>query len=95
MYNFEPAALNEIEHWPSPLNFHEFMEFVRANWQYANSGYFTRKGETYYLSTAGMSRNEDIIASMQRNEVFWLLYWESAKRGGHYVFCPIGVIPSE
>lgn len=39
-----------------------------------------------YLSTGGWSGNESIIYSLQKNFLFWAMYWEKSIRGGHYWF---------
>ena len=65
------------------------IEHIRAMWQYADVGYFELKGKHVLhlrLSTGGWSGNEDIINALQKNYVFWLLYWQKSKRGGHYWF---------
>ena len=86
--------LQIIKNWSpnSPVwddsNFHVFMEFIRDHWKYADEGFWEQEGIVYTLHTAGWSRNEDIINAMNKNFIFWALYWESSKRGGHYVFCP-------
>jgi len=40
----------------------------------------------YYVSTGGWSGNEDIIAALQRNTMFWMVCWQQSKRGGHFQF---------
>ena len=37
------------------------------------------------LHTGGWSGNEEIIGVLQ-DTMFWTLYWERSKRGGHYIF---------
>lgn len=37
------------------------------------------------LHTGGWSGNEDIIKVL-RETMFWLMYWQQTKRGGHYYF---------
>lgn len=65
--------------------FHALMELVRENWSYDA---WERDGDVYKISTYGWSGNEDLIAALMGNYIFWSLYWEQSKRGGHYVFAP-------
>lgn len=67
-------------------DFLDLMEYVHDLWAYAGDGYWSRKGDIFRISTAGWSGNEDIIAALQENTVFWLLYWQQSRRGGHYIF---------
>jgi len=45
------------------------------------------------LHTGGWSGNEEIISYLQKT-IFWMLYWDSTHRGGHYYFkkIPHGVV---
>lgn len=70
--------------------YHAIMDYIHDRWQYANSGYWTQEGDIYKISTAGWSGNESLIGAMQDNFVFWAMYWVSSRRGGHYVFAPMG-----
>lgn len=85
--------LEKIRQWvvPDVEIFRQFMEDIKHHWQYADSGYWEQDGDKYTLHTAGWSGNEDLISAMRDNEMFWMLYWESHRRGGHYVFCPVSV----
>ena len=66
-------------------NFCEFMDYIRSIWWCPDWGW-TRKGDTYHISTGGWSGNEDVISAMMRNSVFWLCYWKQSQVGGHYIF---------
>lgn len=77
--------LDTIRMW-AYNDLHGLMEYIKPRWQYAESGYWTEQSGEYHLSTAGWSGNEDIIAAMQDNRAWWMMYWQSTTRGGHYVF---------
>lgn len=74
----------KIEKWTK--DYPALMEFIHEIWEYADCGYWRKIGEIYWLSTAGWSANEDIIAAMEKNWVFWNLCWVQSRRGGHYIF---------
>jgi hypothetical protein len=38
------------------------------------------------ISTGGWSGNEELVGAMQANTMFWTLYAESWRVGGHYTF---------
>lgn len=67
-------------HDPSGL-----LEFVRGCWTWADT-HFKQEGNAYTLSTGGWSGNEDLLAALQQNAVFWLLCWKSSHRGGRFEF---------
>ena len=69
-------------------DFHAFMDFIHNEWEFADWGW-KRDGDVYYISTGGWSGNEDLIQSMRKNFMFWMLFWQQSRRGGHYIFCPI------
>jgi hypothetical protein len=86
----EEQELERIRTWSidDPLG---LMEFVKSLWAYVDAGYWTQylmKDGTsqFQISTAGWSGNEEIIEVLQENVVFWMMYWQSSKRGGHYEF---------
>jgi hypothetical protein len=57
---------------------------VREVWQYADCGYWSQDGDLFTISTAGWSGNESLIGAMQDNAIFWMLCWQSSRRGGHF-----------
>ncbi len=83
--------LEKIEKWSvsSLEDFHCFMAYINSIWTYADCGYWSQKGNVYSIATAGWSGNEDIVSSMKKNVIFWLIYWQQSTRGGKYIFCPI------
>ena len=40
----------------------------------------------YTMSTGGWSGNEQIIAAMKQNLIYWSFSWFKSQRGGHYTF---------
>lgn len=69
----------------TPAPWYPYFEFVKSIWWSADWGFREEKGG-YYLSTAGWSGNEQIIEAMQSNFIFWSMWWQSTRRGGHYIF---------
>jgi len=77
--------LDIIEKWPYS-DAEGLLEYVHEIWAYADSGYWRQKGRRYWISTAGWSGNEDIMGALHKNTMFWMMCWQSSKRGGHFVF---------
>ena len=77
--------LKKIEEWP-PKDYPELMDFIHDIWEYADCGYWIKKGKKYYISTAGWSGNEDIVSALEKNWTFWIMCWQQSRRGGHYIF---------
>lgn len=77
--------LDKIRIWETidALKFSALMEYIKPLWVY---GWWEQKGNIYYISTGGWSGNEDIVTALQENQLFWMLYWQQSKRGGHYIF---------
>jgi hypothetical protein len=91
------SELKEIRLWKftDPQNtteFHSFMHYIKSLW-YLDE-YFeepTNNHNIYSLHTVGWSGNEDIIHAMQKNYLFWSLFWQKSERGGHYTFAPMEI----
>jgi len=78
-------TLDRIQTWRHEEGYSALMKFVVAAWKYPD---YIRECEPghWELSTGGWSGNEDIIAALRRNTLFWMICWESSRRGGHYKF---------
>lgn len=81
----EKSELRKIAQW-GWNDISVLMDYVEERWKYADIGYFRKGRKYYYLSTTGWSGNESIIEALRKNTMFWMMYWQSSKRGGHYVF---------
>jgi hypothetical protein len=78
--------LDQIKAWPYEGDAHlRLWEFIHSLWHWPEWG-FRHEGTAYYLSTGGWSGNESIIGAMQSNFMFWPMWWQSSRRGGHYTF---------
>lgn len=78
-------SLKIIEKWDlvkRPV--YELLDFAEPLWEYPDR--FVRTHRTLYLSTGGWSGNESIVEALQKNFIFWMMYWFKTQRGGHYWF---------
>lgn len=78
--------LETIRNWKN-YNIHSLFDYIYDFWHWPEWGW-KRNGDTYFISTGGWSGNEDIIDAMQSNSIWWGMFWELSKRGGHYIFSP-------
>ena len=79
-------ACEEAREWPinTPSDCHELLKRVQAIWRWPD--YFRYENGAFHVSTGGWSDHEALISALQQNHVFWMLCWQSSRRGGHYVF---------
>jgi len=84
----EDHELRKIRNWEikHPADAVALLEYIQDIWEFADVGFYEIKNMEYRLSTGGWSGNEEIMNAIQDNKVFWMLCWESSKRGGHYWF---------
>ena len=61
---------------------------LEESWHIPDWGICIEEGwsPTLFLHTGGWSGNEEIIGALMDNQMFWTMYWESSRRGGHYEF---------
>lgn len=66
----------------------ELLDFLQEIWAYSEWGFRLtgKKVLTLKISTAGWSGNEEIIDALKQNPLFFALYWQEERRGGHYLF---------
>lgn len=76
--------LRRVREWP-PTDLSGLMDFVRSIWWQPDWGW-NQVGENYRISTGGWSGNEELIEALKGNTMFWMLCWQSSRRGGHYEF---------
>ena len=62
------------------------LKLVQENWYYPDRFDRYSRGKKLYLSTGGWGGNEEVVDALQRNLIFWPLYWWKSQRGGHYWF---------
>ncbi len=84
-----------VENWPLQDE-DKFLDFLEQYWHQAWWGWKKevedhpyragRKVMKYYISTAGWSGNESLIAAFEKNGMLWWSLWEQSRRGGHYIF---------
>ena len=79
-------ALRMVEEWNITGfdNIPPLLELARSLWRWPQ--FFFYEDGCWYVSTGGWSGNEDVIAALKKNTMFWLLCWKQSTRGGHYVF---------
>ncbi len=82
----DKRELARIRKWDAigdPLG---LLEYVKQLW--SDYGSYTYNAETGELAliTGGWSGNESIIAALERNLLFWALFWQKSERGGGYWF---------
>ena len=88
----ELKSISEFDIVKNPVT--DLIDYIKDRWQYADCGYFSSELKDssgkhilkLRMSTAGWSGNESIIEALQKNNVFWMMYWHESKRGGHYSF---------
>jgi hypothetical protein len=92
-YHIE-KELKKIQNW-DVKDAHNLIERLRDMWEYKNF-FIENWGFDHIhkerpvlmleLHTGGWSGNEDIIEALQKNKMFWIMWWWKTERGGHYYF---------
>jgi len=85
------TTISEIESFDMnmmvPTNISYYLKLIWDNWEYPNTSWkYNKNTGCLQISTCGWSGNEEVVAAMKRNYLFWTLFWYGSKRGGHYWF---------
>lgn len=82
------STINAIREWriDTPKDARDLMGFVREAWKYDDYFEVSSDDVNYRIHTGGWSGNEDLIDALRHNYIFWMFYWVSSRRGGHYEF---------
>lgn len=81
------ATLRKIRRWPIATSEDcvDLLRFIESEFRWADRQ-VRRRGRRWSISTGGWSGNEDLVAALQCNLVFWAICWMKSERGGHFVF---------
>jgi len=78
------ATLKRVAEWPH-TDIPALLDFLKSIW-WCPDMLMDRAGGKLHMSTGGWSGNESIIKALQQNRIFWVMHWESSRRGGHHEF---------
>jgi len=78
--------LSAISRWPIADLDGLWNEIARL-WRWPDFGLSQERG-LWRLATGGWSGNEDIIAALASNLMFWTMCWQRSERGGLHWFKP-------
>jgi len=83
-------TLTAIAEWKHPFDGLE--EFLTE--AFKGYGRVWREKGLLKIATGGWSGNEEMIAALQDNVIFWAMCWDSSHRGGLFVFQDIPKVPA-
>lgn len=72
----------KIIEWPDK-DVMGLIEFIQSIWHWPDMARLD--WNKFELHTGGWSGNEDIVDALM-GTMFWMLCWESSRRGGHFYF---------
>lgn len=78
--------LRRLQDWPihDLSEIRPLLDHARSLWAYPD--YWRQSGRVVRVATGGWSGNEDVIAALRANRMFWALCWWQSTRGGKHVF---------
>lgn len=74
--------IQRIKDWPNE-DVMGLIRFIQSIWHWPDMAKLN--GGKFELHTGGWSGNEEIVDALM-DTMFWMLCWESSRRGGHYYF---------
>lgn len=80
-------TLEVIRNWPMHKGYDSLIRFIEPIFERYGAFEHIKESDTYKISTGGWSGCEDAISALQDNKMFWMAFWRSSFRGGHYEFC--------
>lgn len=81
------TELEEIRNFDvSGGDWEDLMEYIQGNCWYWGENFFYKQGSEWVVITGGWSGNEEIIATLKQNTMFWMFYWKESHRGGLHKF---------
>ena len=85
MPNANDSLLEWIESYDvAAKGVEDLIQAIISNWNYHE--YCPYKDGLLELHTVGWSENEEIVSALQKNLLFFPMFWEKTERGGHYYF---------
>ena len=80
--------IETVENWKFD-DFFGLIEYLQIRWKWSDYIRLEPDGSSVAISTGGWSGHETLIGALKRNKNhWWMMYWRSSERGGHYVFEP-------
>ena len=86
--------LEKVKAWDAMAAPWGLVQYLKAIWWAPDWGFYIYRSKDWLhkkpvwkltLHTGGWSGNEDIISTL-KGTMFWQLYWQGSRRGGHYWF---------
>ena len=82
--DIDDEVLEQLKTLDAVKELNTILALLKDNWAWKDYIKITKSKMT--ISTGGWSSHEAMINSLMENRMFWMLYWYSSTRGGHYVF---------
>jgi len=64
----------------------DLVRVIKAEWQWSDYIRWYPRTKTLKVSTGGWSGHESIMVALQKNILFFPIFWRATVAGGHYTF---------